>query len=181
MEAILDWIKKLFYVHQQKVLYYCCTRVRFRVHWFPLEENRETAYHTLQCLNPENTISTAYANYLGNNIGLNQDVVLRASTTDVALLFKGFMDFCLKTAEKQLITHCNVSTPNILFWTVYANKLMMAILDWIKKLFFVHQQQVLCYCCTRFCYFCLKTAEKQLVTHCCVSTSNILFWTVYAN
>ena len=36
-------------------------------------------------------------------------------------LVQGFIGVCWKTAEKQLITHCHVQTPNILFRTVYAN------------------------------------------------------------
>ena len=66
-----------------------------------------------------------------------------------------------------------------LFWTINANWLMAAMLDRIKKLWINNR-----YCVTvmqGFIGFCLKTAEKQLITHCHVSTLTYFFYHLLAN
>ena len=81
--AILNQIKKLFSMHQQQVLCYCCRRF----HWLLFEDCWETADHTLSCLNLLHTVLNRLCKWAyGDHIGSNQKIVLRASTTGVVLM-----------------------------------------------------------------------------------------------
>jgi len=118
----------------------------------------------------------------GGHIGLNQEIVLRASTTGVVLLlckvsmisvWRQLRNSWSHIAMSQPLTDCSEPFMQISLWRPY----------WIKStncLTCINNR-----CCVTvvqgFIDFCLKTAEKQLITHCHVSTSNTLFWTVYAN
>ena len=179
MAAILDQIKKLFYVHQQQVLCYCCTRF----HWFLFEDSWETAYHTLPCLNPQHTVLNRLCKLpYGSHIGSNQEIVLHASTTGVLLLLYKVLLISVWRQLRNSLLHIAMSRP-----LTYCFELFIQISLW--QPYWIESRN--CFTCINnrccvtvvqgFIDFCYKTAEKQLITHCHVPTLKITFWTIYAN
>ena len=150
-------------MHQQQVLCYCCRRF----HWLLFEDCWETADHTLSCLNLLHTVLNRLCKWAyGGHIGSNQKIVWRASTTGVVLLlckvslisvWRLLRNSWSHIAMSQPLTYCFEPFMQISLWRPY----------WIES-----RNCFTCInnrCCVTvvqgFIDFCLKTAEKQLITY----------------
>ena len=89
----------------------------------------------------------------GGHVGLNHKILQRASTTGVVWLLCQVSLISDEPVLRNLWSHTGISKFKMLNFELFANCILVAILDYIAKLFNVHQLQVLCDYCTRFHWF----------------------------